>query len=154
MNRVLNGTIFLGPIPWKWAKRSNIINFQFIQSQFQIFLNQTLRVFSQMRDIKHIRQDFHLLTWVMPQGWDLGVLGGQKLNFLNIVKLHIKLKRMISRPGYTNKLYPRIKLVTLGGVKRSNTIRFHRERGDLRWRAIEWLLKDIYLTFSCSQKSW
>ena len=34
-----------------------------------------------MKDIKHIRQDFHLAAWVMPQGWDLGVpwgvLGGQ-----------------------------------------------------------------------------
>ena len=32
-----------------------------------------------MKDIKHIRQDFHLTAWVMPQGWDLGVpwgLGG------------------------------------------------------------------------------
>ena len=34
-----------------------------------------------MNDIKHIRWDFHLAAWVMPQGWDLGVpwgLGGQK----------------------------------------------------------------------------
>ena len=32
-----------------------------------------------MKDIKHIRRDFHLAAWVMPQGWDLGVpwgLGG------------------------------------------------------------------------------
>ena len=27
-----------------------------------------------MKDIKHIRRDFHLAAWVMPQGWDLGVL--------------------------------------------------------------------------------
>ena len=26
-----------------------------------------------MKDIKHIRWDFHLAAWVMPQGWDLGV---------------------------------------------------------------------------------
>ena len=64
--------------PWAGAKRSNIIKFQ-LQSQFQRFLNQTLCVLSQMKDIKHIRQDFHLAAWVMSQGWDLGVpwgLGG------------------------------------------------------------------------------
>ena len=76
-----------------------------------------------MKYIKHIRWDFHSNAWVMPQGWDfkcLGVLGGggggggQKLNFLNIVMLHIKLKRDDSRPGYTEKFYSRIKLVTIG----------------------------------------
>ena len=43
----------LGPHPlWPWqgAKRSNIIKSQ-SQSQFQRFLNQTLCVFSQMKDI-------------------------------------------------------------------------------------------------------
>ena len=29
-----------------------------------------------MKDIKHIRRDFHLAAWVTPQGWDLGVPGG------------------------------------------------------------------------------
>ena len=37
-----------------------------------------------------------------------------------------------------------IKLVTLGRVKVSITIRFLRERGDLRWRAIE-----CVLVFAC-----
>ena len=77
---------FLGPHPlgpWEGAKRSNIIKSQ-SQSQFQRFLNQTLCVFSQMKDIKNIRRDFHSIAWVMPQGWDLGVsrggggVGGQK----------------------------------------------------------------------------
>ena len=69
--------IFLsGPLgPWGGAKRSNIIKFQ-LQSQFQRFLNQTLCVFSYMKDIKHSRQDFHLDAWVMPQGWVLGVPWG------------------------------------------------------------------------------
>ena len=83
-----------------------------------------------MKDIKHIRRDFHLAAWVKPQEWDLGVpwgVGGQfffseiqpdlvceahapaqffpgggdqKFNFLNIVMWHIKLKWMSSRPGY------------------------------------------------------
>ena len=29
-----------------------------------------------MKDIKHIRRDFHLVAWVMPQGSDLGVPWG------------------------------------------------------------------------------
>ena len=64
--------------PWGGAKRSNIIKFQLQSqfqrlSQFQRFFNQTLCVFSHMKDIKHIRQDFYLVAWVMPQGSDLGV---------------------------------------------------------------------------------
>ena len=54
-------------------------------SQFQRFLNQTLCVFSQMKDIKHIRRDFYSVAWVMPQGWDFGVpwgVGGPIFFFL------------------------------------------------------------------------
>ena len=61
--------------PWGGAKRSNIIKSQ-SQSQLQTFLNQTLCVFSQLKDIKHIRRDFHSIAWVMPQGLDLGYHGG------------------------------------------------------------------------------
>ena len=57
-----------------------------------------------MKDITHIRHDFQAVAWVMPQGWDLGVQRGQKLNFLNMVVWHIKLKGMISRPGYPKKV--------------------------------------------------
>ena len=44
---------FLGPRPlgpWGGAKRSNIIKSE-LQSQFQRFLNQTLCIFLQMKDI-------------------------------------------------------------------------------------------------------
>ena len=113
---------FLGPHllgPWGGAKRSNIIKSQ-LQSQFQRFLNKTLCVFSQMKDIKHIRQDFHLVPWVMhaPGFGTRGCWGGQEFNFLNMVMWHIKLKGMSSRPGYTENFYPRIKLVTLGWGQR------------------------------------
>ena len=69
--------IFGSPPPGAWggAKRSNIIKSQ-SQSQFQRILSQTLCVFSQLKDIKHIRGDFHSVAWVMPQGWDLGVPWG------------------------------------------------------------------------------
>ena len=59
---------FFGPHPlgpWGGAKRSNIIKSQ-SQSQFPRFVNQTLCVFSQMQDVKHIRRDFYSLAWVMP----------------------------------------------------------------------------------------
>ena len=88
MNGVRNGTIFFLPRPlgpWGGAKRSNIIKLLLL-SQFQIFFNQTLCVYSQMKDIKHIRQDFHSVTWLMPQGWDFrgytGV-GGVKFFFFS-----------------------------------------------------------------------
>ena len=56
--------IFFGPAPWgpgegpKGQISLNIIKFQ-LQSQFQRFFNQTVCVFSHMKDIKHIRRDFH-----------------------------------------------------------------------------------------------
>ena len=28
-----------------------------------------------MNDTKHIRQDFHSVAWVIPQGWDFAALG-------------------------------------------------------------------------------
>ena len=40
------------------------------------FLYQTLCVFSQIKDRKHIEQNFHSVAGVMPQGSNLGVLGG------------------------------------------------------------------------------
>ena len=73
------GTRPLGP--WGGAKRSNIIKFQLL-SQFQIFLNQTFCVISQMKVKKHIRRDFHSVVWVMPQESDLrGYKGGWALIF-------------------------------------------------------------------------
>ena len=63
--------LFLDPPPGARGgiKRSNIIKFQ-LQSQFQRFLYQTLCVFSQIKDIQHIKQDFHSSTR------DFGALGG------------------------------------------------------------------------------
>ena len=75
INGACNGTFSFGPAPWgpgegpKGQISLNTIKFQLL-SQFHRFLNQTLCVFSQMKDIKHIRRDFHLAAWVMPQGWD------------------------------------------------------------------------------------
>ena len=65
--------------PWGGVKRLNIIKFQ-LQSQFQFFY-QTLCVFSQMKDTKHIRRDFDSVPWVMPQGWDFGAQGVPRGSF-------------------------------------------------------------------------
>ena len=42
------------------------------------FLYQTLCAVLQIKDRKHIEQNFHSVGGVMPQGWDLAVLGGSK----------------------------------------------------------------------------
>ena len=99
MNGVCNGTFFLALPPWgpgegpKGQISLNIITFQ-LQSQLQRFFNQTYCVFSHMNDIKHIRRDFHLVSWVMPQGSDLGVPrgvwgGGQKISFPNSTRFGV-----------------------------------------------------------------
>ena len=80
--------ILFGPAAWgpregpKGQISLCIIKVQ-LQSQFQRFLNQTVRAFSHMKDIKHIRRDFHFAAWVMPQGWDLGVAWGVPFFFRN-----------------------------------------------------------------------
>ena len=56
----------------------------------------------------------------MPQE----VFGIKNLIFPNMVMWHIKLKGMLSRTNYKKLCHPMVKLVTLGGVKRSNTIKF------------------------------
>ena len=73
--------IFFGPAPWGPGEGPqgqiylNIIKIQ-LQSQFQRFLNQTLYVFSKMKDIKHTKRDFRSVAWVMPKGSDFGVPWG------------------------------------------------------------------------------
>ena len=101
MNGVCNCTFFFDPAPWgpgegpKGQISLNIFKLQ-LQSQFQRFFNQTLYVFSHIKDIKHIRQDFHLVAWVMPQGSDLGVpwgFGGQFF-FLNSTRFGARVAYM------------------------------------------------------------
>ena len=77
MNGTCNGTILGSPPPRALGgtKRSNIIKSQFL-SRFQRFLNQTLCVFSQMKDIKHVRRNFHSTAWV-GLGSTVGLGGGQ-----------------------------------------------------------------------------
>ena len=41
-------------------------------------------MFSQIKDRKHIEYNFHSVVGVMPQGWDLGVLGGGGLKNFSV----------------------------------------------------------------------
>ena len=61
--------------PWGGTKRSNIIKSQ-SQSQFQRFLNQTLCVFSQMKDINISNGIFLLSPGSCPRGGTWGYRGG------------------------------------------------------------------------------
>ena len=70
-------TIVWVPAPWVLGgtKRSNIIKSE-SQKQFQRFLNQTWCIFLQMKDILHIRREFHSAAWVIPRGGTWGTVGG------------------------------------------------------------------------------
>ena len=74
MNGACNSTFFCPAPggPGKGPKESNSIKFQ-LQSQFQRFLSQTLCVLSQMKDIKHIRQDFWWVGGVFQNSTIFGV---------------------------------------------------------------------------------
>ena len=70
-----------------------------------------------MKDTKHIRRDSYSVTWVMPQGWDLGAQGlprGSK----KIIFKHGHVAYQIDGDDEQNrmqeKFHPRVKLVTLG----------------------------------------
>ena len=111
--------------PWGGAKRSNIIKYQ-LQSQFQRFLNQTLCVFSQMKDIKHIRRDFHSLAWVMPQGSDLGVPCGvewSKKNFFPKFNQIWCVSNLHEWHMQQHNFFGPHPLGPWGGAKRSNIIK-------------------------------
>ena len=63
------------------VKSSNIIKFQ-LPCQFQRFLYHTLCVFSQIKDRKHIEQNFHSVAGVMPLGWDIMLQTSSNINKL------------------------------------------------------------------------
>ena len=77
--------IFFAPPPRALGRGQislSIIKFQ-LHSKFQRLLTKLLCVFSNTKNIKPIRRDFHLADWVMPQ-WDLGVpWGGGGCHFLS-----------------------------------------------------------------------
>ena len=68
---------FFGTAPGA-LERGQKVKYHYISISKSIsnIFNQTVFVFSHMKDIKHIRWDFNLAAWVMPQGWDLGLPWG------------------------------------------------------------------------------
>ena len=68
MNGARNVKKIFGPAPWgprEGSKGQIPFNFNY-KVNFKDFLFQTLCVFSQMKDTKHIRQAFYSVAWVMP----------------------------------------------------------------------------------------
>ena len=71
----------LGPVEGpKGEILLNIIKFQ-LQSHFQRFLNQTLCVYSQMKDTKHIRMIFIRPPGLSPRGGTWVYCGGWGVKF-------------------------------------------------------------------------
>ena len=55
-----------------------------------------------MKDIKYIRRDFHSVSWVMPQGSDLGVPWGVERSKKNFFR---NSTRFVVRVTYINGTY-------------------------------------------------
>ena len=78
MTGACNGIFFASP-PGALGRSQNVkYHLISITKSIFFFSYHTLCVFSQMKDKKHIRVDFHSVALVMPQGWDQGALGGAK----------------------------------------------------------------------------
>ena len=78
MNGTCTAPLFGSPVPWglgEGPKGQISLNLNY-KVNLQRFFNQTLCVFSHMKDIKHIREDFHLGAWVLPRGGTWGFRGG------------------------------------------------------------------------------
>ena len=56
------------------------LNFSY-KVNFKDFFYKTLCVFSQIKYRKHIEQNFHSVTWGIPPGRDLEVLGVKNFSF-------------------------------------------------------------------------
>ena len=57
--------IFLAPPPGEGSKSQISFNFDY-KVNLKDFMQNFVYVFSQMKDTKHIRRDFHSVAWVMP----------------------------------------------------------------------------------------
>ena len=98
MNGACNRTLG-GGRPGEGSKGQISLNFNY-KVNYKDFYTKLWCVFSRIKDKKYIEQDVHSVTWAMPKGWDLGVLGGGGEGQKKILNMwHIKLK-MISRTEY------------------------------------------------------
>ena len=69
----------------------------------------------------------------------LGVPRGSIISFQNMAMWHIKLKGMMNRTECNYDFHPRVKLVTLGEVKRSNIIKFQLQNQFQRCSQIKYI---------------
>ena len=77
---------------------SNIIKFR-LPYHFQSFLYQSLCVFSQIKDRKHIEQNFHSVAKVMPRGGTVGCWS---------ICLSVCLSVMLSPPKPQDEIQPNL----------------------------------------------
>ena len=76
MNGACNSTIYFGPSSGALRRGQISLNFNY-KVNFKVFLFQTLCVFSEIKDVKHIKRDFHSIAWVQGVGlWVAGVPRG------------------------------------------------------------------------------
>ena len=61
--------------PWGGGRKVKYHKISITKSISKIFKPNVVCLLTN-EDIKHIRQDFHLVPWDMAQGWDLGVPWG------------------------------------------------------------------------------
>ena len=83
MNGACNINIFFGPTPWgprEGSKGQISFNFNYKVNFKDFFIPNFVWILINKR-YKYIRQDFHSVPWVMPQGWDLGALGVPRMSF-------------------------------------------------------------------------
>ena len=90
-----------------------------------------------MKVIKHIRRNFHLAAWVMPQGqgWDLGVpwgVGGSKI-FLSEIQPDLVCELLTGMPHAMAPFFGPRPLGPWGGAKRSNIIKSELQSQFLRF---------------------
>ena len=77
-----------------------------------------------MKDIKHIRRDFHSVAWVTPQGSDLGVLWGVEWSKIIFFPKFNQIWCVSYLHQWHNFFGPH-PLGPWGGAKRSNIIKSH-----------------------------
>ena len=69
-----------GPVPWGPGEGpKGQISLISIKKSISKILKPIVCVFSQIKDIKPIRRDFHSVTWVLPKGNGLWGIGGSKI---------------------------------------------------------------------------
>ena len=57
-----------------------------------------------MKDTKHIRRDFHFVSWVMPQGWDFVVYQNEGDDEQNRMQIKFSSKGQTGDLGVRSKV--------------------------------------------------